>query len=476
MTIQSKTVATPSAAAASNVANASLARTLMGDTAAMRAARKTYLPKNEAESEDAYNVRLQRSVLFNAFGKTVEDMTGKVFAKPVVIKDDVPAQIQAFAEDIDLTGRHLNVFARDVFHDAMQPGVSFILTDQPPAPQRADGQPATLADEQKAGVRPYLVHIPVERMLGWISQVIGGVETILQVRILECVTERDGDFHETEVQQIRVIDAGTPKCTWRTFRRSESDKETWIENAAGVTALPFITLVAVYTKRTGFMTGSPPLGKLADLNVAHWQLDSDLGNITHVAQVPILHFAGFAEGDKFAIGTADAIRSSEPTAKVVYVEHTGKAIESGRQRLKDIEFQMQTMGLSLLVDKPGQTATGEVRDDVKENSPLAMMAANLQDALEISLGFMAQYMGLGDDAGGSLDVNKDFGVMAQRNDLQQLAAVRAQGDISRETLWEEMQRRNYLSEDFDPDAEKDRLANEPLPGLTDPTKPFTPGA
>jgi hypothetical protein len=43
---------------------------------------------------------------------------------------------------------------------------------------------------------------------------------------------------------------------------------------------------------------------------------------------------------------------------------------------------MQAMGLQLLVDKPGQSATGEVRDDAKENSPARHDGDALQDALD----------------------------------------------------------------------------------------------
>jgi hypothetical protein len=57
------------------------------------------------------------------------------------------------------------------------------------------------------------------------------------------------------------------------------------------------------------------------------------------------------------------------------------------------------MGLQLLVDKPGgKTATGEIRDDARENSQLASMAAALEDALEHAFGFMAEFIRLGAEA------------------------------------------------------------------------------
>jgi hypothetical protein len=435
-----------------------LPRSLMGGTKAMRRAETEYLPKEVAESELAYQNRLTRSTLFNAFAKTVGDMTGKVFVKPIVLKDSVPKEIVDFAEDIDLTGRHVNVFARDIFYDGMQTGGGYILVDLPPSVQRADGAPATLADEQAAGLRPFLVYIPVENLIGWKSVMTSGAETLTQIRYKEIITVDDGEFGEKEVEQIKVIIPGA----WTTYRKDGVNGD-WTVYASGTSRLSEITLVPFYTQRTGFMTFMPPLEKLAEINVAHWQSQSDQRNILHVARVPILFGAGFDADEKIVVGPNSMTVTANPAAKLTYTEHSGKAIDAGDKDLQNLESQMQNMGLSLLTtQKPsGQSATGEISDDYKENSPLAMMARSLGDALEQAFGYMAEYLGLGPDKGGEIEVHAEFGVTAMRTDLQQLLAVRAAGDLSQETLWGEMQRRDYLSEAFDPKLEKERIASEP---------------
>lgn len=451
-----KTVATASDAQSAMANGAAMVRTLVAGTEAMRKAGTTYLPQEPGESSESYNERKARSFLFNATGKTVDDMTGKVFTKPVVCEKDVPEKIKACAENIDLAGRHLNVFARDVFKDGMQTGIGYILTDMPPAIPNA-----TRADEASAGHRPYLVYIPLERVLGWKSQTIGGVEKLTQFRFMECVTEADGDFHEKEIEQVRVIEPGT----WRTFRKD--DKGEWKPYESGtISVTDEICVAPVYINRTGFMTGAPPLSKLAELNVAHWQSSSDQRNILHVARVPILGLFGWNADDKIEIGAGRALRNSSSEAKAAYVEHSGAAIDAGQTDIDKLEFQMQTQGLQLLVPQPGgKTATGEVRDDAKENSPLAMMATALQDALEQSFGFMARFTGetvkaRTVDGGGSVVVNKDFGIQLGAATLTDLISMRNSRLISEETFWAECQRRGVLSDSFDPKVEKDRLANE----------------
>lgn len=461
------TVATASKAHSSMVSESEMVRTLVAGTTAMRKAGKTYLPKNEAESQDAYVVRLQYSTLFNATGKTVADMTGKVFNKPIVLEKDVPEQLVSFAENIDLTGRHLNVFARDVFYDSLQTGIGYIYVDMPPAVQRMDGKPATMADEKEAGLRPYLTYIPVERLIGWKSRMVAGVATLTQIRIKECVTEPDGDFLEKEVDQIRVVEPGK----WTTYRKSEDSKTLgeWVPHDSGVIVGPkAIPLAPVYINRSEFMQGKPPLSKIAELNVAHWQLDSDIVNITHFANVPILYMAGFGEGDQIKIGSSEAVRSSSTDARLEYVEHSGNAIGKAMERLVALENNMNTMGLQLMTAQPGgKTATGEIRDDSKENSSLAMMARALQDALEQAFGFMAEFAGItwdrsaDKDNGGSIIVNRDFGVQSGASqDAQMLLDAVNGNQIDKETFWTEWQRRGILSDSFDPEVSKARIAEE----------------
>jgi hypothetical protein len=152
-------------------------------------------------------------------------------------------------------------------------------------------------------------------------------------------------------------------------------------------------------------------------------------------------------------------RSADPNAKLTYVEHSGAAIGAGQKDLEQIELQMQAMGLQLLVPKPGQTATGEARDEAKETSTLSMMAQALQDGLEQALGFMAQFEGLGADAGGSLVVNRDYGsVKVDGVELNVLMASTSGGLITHKTYLNELKRRGSLSEDIDVDAEIEALA------------------
>jgi hypothetical protein len=201
---------------------------------------------------------------------------------------------------------------------------------------------------------------------------------------------------------------------------------------------------------------------LAWQNTAHWQSNSDQRQILHIARVPILFSAGLDDKKEYTIGSDYMIKGPQG-AELAYVEHSGAAISAGRQDLVDIEERMRIMGVEPLLQKTGNvTATAKAIDSAAANSQLQAMTIGLGDAIENAFGFMANWANL--EQGGSVKVNDDFGLSLQdQADLDALIKARQANDISRETLWAEFKRRNVLMDDFDPEAEADRLEDEGPP-------------
>lgn len=438
---------------AAMVAAAAKGRALMGGSEAMRKAGEAYLPKFKMEDPDDYNARLTASWLFNGFKKTVYDMTGRVFDKSMEVAD-APQQLVEWADNIDLQGRDLSTFASELFKDGFASGVSFIMADAP----KREGE-TTRADADALGLRPYLVHLRVEDVLGWKTATYGNVLAFSQFRIMEGYTVAgDDEFTDKTKPQVRVLDRTERGVQVRIFRKGESGE--WFVFDEYMTEASEITVVPYYARRTGFATGEPVLDDLADVNIAHWQSQSDQRNVLHFARVPILHAAGRNDGDSaLTISAGTAVSSADFQAKLEWVEHDGKAIDAGRQDLKDLEFQMETMGLQLLV-RSAQTATGSALDAAKETSGLGMMADSLKDALEQALMWAADYGGLGEQAI-TLDVNKDFGLPPMTH--QEMLAMQKDvtlGLLSKETYYEERKRRGVLRPDLDTQDDIERVQDE----------------
>ena len=106
---------------------------LMNGTKGMRAAGTALLPKWPKEDAEAYKARLSASTLLPAYSETVASMTGRVFAKPVTVSENVPARIVELAEDIDQQGNNLQVWLQELFSIGLSRGICFALVDYPRA-------------------------------------------------------------------------------------------------------------------------------------------------------------------------------------------------------------------------------------------------------------------------------------------------------------------------------------------------------
>lgn len=423
---------------------------LLGGTPAMRAAGERLMPRFPAEELETYTKRVAVSTLFPAFRRTADVLSGKPFAKALTIGEDVPSSLRELADDIDMRGNSLHVFAAKVFKQSgIEYGFGGILVDYP----RVSGL-KTQADEQKAGARPYMVHISHKRILGWQTEEKNGALRLTQLRISEARTEPNGRFGKSVVPRVLVLEPGR----WEVWEQ-HGDKAEFIQVEEGVTSLDEIPFVFVLGEQTGDFQASPPLLDLAYLNVKHWQSQSDQDNILHVARVPILFAAGFPDDKQIVIG-ANAVKADSHEARLEWVEHSGAAIEAGRNSLQDLEQQMIQTGAELLVKTPGDRSATEASNDAEANkSQLQRMAEDFEDSLDRALQFMAEY--LRQPEGGHVSLYKDFGAATLSDASAQLIVSMQQGGlITKRTAIVEQQRRGMLAGDIDPEAELAAVAEE----------------
>lgn len=444
-------VSKPSSAVLAMQDDWALAGALLGGTRAMRAAGKTYLPQWPNEDQESYKTRLATSVLFPAFSRTVGTLTGKPFSKPVTVGDDVPPQIEEWMDDIDLEGRNLDTFAADVMECALGYGLCGILVDYPVKPEDV----RTQADERAINLRPYFVHIKPDQLIGWMAARQNGAWAIQQLRLMECIEEPVGMFGTNEVKQIRVLEPGK----WSTYRQNKDNAEQWDLYQEGTTSLNFVPFVPVYGDRKGFMRGKSPLIEVAHMNVEHWQSASDQRTILHVARVPILTIIGI-EDDNFTLTLGASAAVKLPiNGNMKYVEHTGAAILAGQADLDKLEERMRQAGAELLVIKPGVvTATQVSSENAVGMCALQRISAGLEDALDLALDYMAQWAGMGADAGGHVSIFNDY-ASANQSDASAQIIVSAQtsGLISKETAISELKRRGTLASEVEADDEAEKI-------------------
>lgn len=227
---------------------------------------------------------------------------------------------------------------------------------------------------------------------------------------------------------------------------------TWALHEEWQTSRRDITLVTLYTKRTGFMCGSPPLLNMALLNIKHWQSQSEQDNILHVA-VPLLTVFGLEEGQELIIGSSSATSFTDRQKQgLEYVEHTGSSIGAGKESLAELVEQMRRAGAKLL--RTENTSTKSVdqtsEEKMQEQSPLYTMATSLEDAIDNILQIMAEY--IGEKEGGNVDVRTELDVESTVFNPSAALAIRALrrgGDIRRADAIKSLQKLNIIDADAD---------------------------
>lgn len=454
-------VSTRNSASTHMVSKAKLPRALMGGTEEMRRQGQTYLPIEPKETQQAWQIRCNRTVLFNAFAKAVNSLTGKLFSKPISLSEATPDQIKELLEDVDGqsgAGRDFNRFLSHVTADAMTVGLTTILVDMPATPRNEDGteRQLTVAEAQAANMIPRWLHYKLEDAISWRFE----NNKLTRIVLKECINIPDGEWGEKEVEQYRVLTPGAWEM-WQEAKESKNNAKVWIKVDEGTTILDFIPLVTIYcAKQTDPLTvRGPLLEDLAHLNVAHWQSSSDQRHILHVARVPILFATGWADAEDGAatqdIGPNRLI-SQPVSATLAYVEHTGSSIKAGEEDLKKLEEQMSRMAMEPLMSRTGNvTATATAIDTAEANSTLADIAQGLKDAVEQLLVCTGAWLGIPPEQCGEATVNADFSLnMDDSAALVELTKARQFGDLSREAYLNELKRRNKLAADFDITADK----------------------
>ena len=449
---------------------------LLEGTEEMREAGPRYLPQHPEESDANYRERLTVNILFNAMEITLNHFVGRPFSDPVRLNTDVPEALVPHTDNIDLQGNNITNFCREWFRQGIAKGFCHVLIDMPALTQQARiGR--TRADDLAEGRRPFWQLIRPENMIFAEADITVDPqskelrETFTHVRLAETVVERVG-FSQVVKNRIRVIEPFMYQV-WEL--RKVKGKQVWVVIEEGDTGIDFVPIVTYYASREGFLDAKPPLEDLAHLNIRHWQSMSDQINILTVVRFPMLAVAGATDqsGDAMRIGPRQLLATKDPNGRFYYIEHEGKAIDSGWTELENLEKQMESYGATFLRRDPGnQTATGRALDSAEAVSPLQDMTMRFIDAVNNALAVHAYWMSLPD--GGTVTITTDFGPEeVTKEDASLLTELRKGRDISRLAFIKEAQRRGVMSEEYDQEADLKQLQEEDK--VLKPLQPQIPG-
>jgi len=405
---------------------------LLGGTYKIRKGHRKFLPQEPRELDESYDNRLQRSVLAPYYVRLERMLAGMLTRKPVRL-DDVSDQIREQLFDVDLQGNDLQTWLYNTSRLCIRYGHVGVLVD---APKSGDNG------------RPYWITYSPRDILGWRTEMAGGQQKLTQLRLFEKVLVPDGLYGEKQVEQVRVLTPGA----FEIFQKDQKGDFRVIDE--GTTSLSEIPFSVAYSNRVGVLESFPPLADIAELNLQHYQVQSDLGNQLHLSAVPLLCLFGFpAAAEEISAGPGEAF--ALPTdARGEYLEPAGNSYDAQFRRLDQIVSQINDLGLAAVMGAKLSAETAESKriDRSQGDSTMMVVAQQMQDMIDNCLRFHADY--LQESQAGSSLVNRDFmGARLEPQEIQALLQLYTAGTVTQETLLLQLEAGEVLGDDFDVEAE-----------------------
>jgi hypothetical protein len=464
---------------------------------AIRNGGEKYLPKLQDEDQTEYDWRLSYSKYTNIYGDILSNLSSKPFAKELTVAQDADQKIKDICEDIDGKGNSLHVFSSNTFFNGINNAIDWILVDYTSV--KNSGQ-LSQADEKKLGLRPYWVHIPARRMLQVNSARIGGVEEVVYARILEVEKIKQG-YGEIEIERIRIFERErVVTIDEESGRETESylpatylvlekrvavigksvtvaarTKVSWEMIDFGPITIGIIPLIPFITGRRkgSSWVFTPALQDAVETQKEHYQAESNLKSAKLMTCFPMLSANGVSQPldpktkkpVKARLGPKTILYA--PPSKVegqqpsfTWIEISANSLKFLAEDVKNTEQQLRELGRQpLTAQSSNLTVVTTAFAAQKGNSAVQAWAFLLKDALERALKVTAMW--LNSDEEPEVNVHTDFAVeMGDDKGPTVLTEARKNGDLSQKTYWEELQRRDILSGDFDADEEEKRLLDE----------------
>jgi hypothetical protein len=393
---------------------------------------ETYLPQEPREDDDAYQTRVDRSVLSPYTSRLIETAAGAILRKPIHVEGD-PYWLDLI-QNIDGLGSNINEYARRALVSSLTYGHSAILVDYPAAAGAMN-----LAEERAMGRRPYFVHVDAPQIWGWRKE--PGTNRLLQVRIHDYDVRPLNEFGEEQVEEMRVIYPGR-------YDLYTLGQEIVEFTSTGGYSLDEIPLVPIYSNRRGLLISQPPLLDIANLNITHYQRQADLIHALHIAAMPTLVLEGWDDTTGSATMGVNYAIAMQPGNKAYYVQADATSFDAQMAELESLASQMSTLGVTKLFGQKFVAESAEAKriDQAQSNSVLSIISQELESALNQAFEFAAQYVGLEPP---EITIDRDFDYYRLiGQDVAVLTQLNQAGKISDAMLLEVLRRGEVLPDNI----------------------------
>lgn len=447
---------------------ARLARQLVRDVCtgagAIKAGQTKYLPMANAldlsdENIARYESYLARAVFYEITKETSLNYIGRAFAKNPMFDSDG----NDYLED-DANGAGLSIYqlAQAGLKHQLEQGGFGMLVDYP---EQAQG--ASKLDREINGVRATINKYNLDSIINWRVTKKGNAYLTSLVVLAETITEATDDFFvEKKIEQWRVLklDTNGLYCV-EIWQKGDSGEPSMISQAYPTdasgrqwTEIPF-QIVGSFANKWQF--GEIPLDPIAQINIAHYHNSADYeDSIFWCGRVQAV--IGGLSQDWAQELKKDGVYIGSPTPLMLPVGGSFEFAQAQpnqlvKEGMDDKLAMMIKLGARLVEQgSVNKTATQAEMDSSTQHSVLSLCVANLNEAFNKCLQWVAAFNGTGTNA--VFEAKQDFAsVSVDAVMAQQLFNAALAGKLSF-TTWYDYLRTGKLPE-IDYEQESLRIEN-----------------
>lgn len=460
----------------------------LGGTRAMHAASKRYIRKWKKEDKAVYDIRRTCEEFFNGFGRTLSAAVGMLYSKaPQVEWQGGEETFSPLWDNIDGAGNNGDVFLKRVTDAGLRDGLVILLTDHPSAPvDPATGERVEVTSENEPllNLRPRWSMYGRVQAINWQHDVVDNQRVLTLLVLHESVARRDGRYGIERVNRYRELRLmATPEGRAAGWILHEQSGETAdkpedfrvvgsgvFRNRQGQTA-SFLPVAVGYTGRSeGIMDATIPLLPVAEANLGHWRLSTDLRFNTLVSSFAQPTWTGklaadtqTGQRDQYAVGPLVGVHMEEG-GTFSWTEPSGTGVEGLAKLVLEKLRQIAAQGVSFLASdtRAAETAEAKRLDAAAENATLATAATGIEDMANLALEHLAWFLGLEKPQAPVITLARDFEATTLSAEIMNAYTKGiAEAGIPVRLLLEAWQSGGRIGQDVDLDAlELEIMANQ----------------
>jgi len=407
---------------------------------AIKEAGTAYLPKLDGQTDAKYNAYKMRGMFLPVVKPTSTAFTGAIMRKEPVI--EIPSNIEYIEDDTNGEGRDLGLLASSIIRE-----------------QLIGGRCGALVEHN--GERPIILTYPTESIINWSDDYV-----VLSQEYIEAdKDDRYKQVSKTEYLELTYDEMGYYiQNIWRNDGKNWRIVDVKIPTNRGE-RLAHIPFTVANTNELSFELTNPALLEIADINLDHYRLNTDIKHGLHYTALPTMFVFGDMTDDNgnsinLTVGAGSANHITDSTGRAELLEFTGSGLSAITREMEADISAMASVGAKMLQNpSKGVKAAETARIEASGESATLSTVANACEALLTTvIEWAADWEGSQDEV--SIKLNRDF--LDTTMDAQQLSALLATwqgGGMSLDTFLYNLQRGELLQKGNDIDDEKDLIAD-----------------